>query len=235
MLLIINIQHLSLPVFPFQCLASGSWDIGALQLNSPLQPNWLQTVLMKLLQFMYCSVFVSASSGGTQSLLTSGVALLYSRRWPPLRRGCYEAKLFLLLDLQTTLTAAALSLPVGRSDPQQKGETGKANLRNPPTHSPHRHPLCWPAWCGRTLRTTPTSSVLLNHPALHEYMEGLLTGRPWVLCWVPQWIKCSSFFSRNTQFSGVASEIQERSLWKQPRRLSSQRGGRKGPLDAGLT
>lgn len=84
---------------------------------------------MKLLKFMYCSAFVSAFSGGTQSLLTSRVALLYSRRWPPLRQGCYEAKPSHLLDLQTTLTAAsALSLPVGRSDPQQKGETGKANL-----------------------------------------------------------------------------------------------------------
>lgn len=75
-------NHHWLSIFPLQLLASGSWDVGALQLNSPLQPNWPQTLVMKFLRFIDCLVFVSLFAIVTQDPIMQ-VALLGSGRHLP--------------------------------------------------------------------------------------------------------------------------------------------------------
>ena len=185
---------------------------------------------MKWLESKYCSVFVTAFFWGTQSLLAGRAALLYSGRWPPLGQGCYEATSAepSLLDPQATVaTAAALSLPVGRSEPQQKEETGKASLQNPPIHSPHQQPPAdpCPLGCDWSLRPAPSSSVLLTHPALHGYTKEAACGPSLDVALASTVrIKHSPFSSRSTPFTGVASAIPEGTLWKQPRSAAQPAG-----------
>lgn len=172
----------------------------------------------------YRSVFVIAFLWGTQSLLAGRAALLYSGRWPLLGQGCFKATSAepSLLDPQATWP-----LSVGRSDPQRKEETGKASLQNPPIHSLHRQPPADPCPLGgdRSLRPAPSSPVLLTHPSLHGYMKEAAYGPSLhVVLGSTERIKHNPFFSRSTQFSGVASAIPEGNLWKQPRRAAQPTG-----------
>lgn len=77
-------------MFSLQFLASGSWDRGALQLNSPLRPHRPQAVFRKLLKFIYCAFFCFCFFLRThRAHLTGRVTLLCSERWLPSGHRCH--------------------------------------------------------------------------------------------------------------------------------------------------
>ena len=165
----ISIQHPSLPIFTLQFLASGSWHIGALQLNSPLRPNWPRTVLTEWLKPKYRSVFVTAFLWGTQSLLAGRAALLYSGRWPLLGQGCYEATLAepSLLDPQATLATVCRQIRPSAKGRDRQGKSTKPS-----------HPLTSSATPGWPLPTwrwpIPEASTLQPsppHPSISSWIH----------------------------------------------------------------
>ena len=67
--------------------------------------------------------------------------------------------------------------------------------------------------------------VDVEYVSLHGYMKEAAYGPSLhVVLGSTERIKHSPFFSRSTQFSGVASAIPEGNLWKQPRRAAQPTG-----------
>lgn len=134
-------------MFSLQFLASGSWDRGALQLNSPLRPHRPQAVFRKLLKFIYCAVFLFLFfSENTQS--------------PPHRQGDFAV--FRKVASFRAPMPHPLSLPsgwisrllwpwlllcqhqwAGQALSKQVEQAGQIDRTLPPTYYPTGRHFCW--------------------------------------------------------------------------------------------
>lgn len=172
-------------MFSLQFLASGSWNIGALQLNSPLWPYWPQAVFRKLLKFIYCAVFCFGVFWEHTEPSSQAEWLCCAQKGGLLQgTDATSAEPSIWLDPQAALTMAAAVSASGQVRPWAN------RWRRPSKSTKPSHPPITPRgtisadWCQpapSSLWPTPrdgtlpalssTSSVFLSHPAQGEWKK----------------------------------------------------------------